>query len=380
MKRKDGVYLPLVWCKSLKKQMQEIIGEEVSTEDVLNFVNIIQRDNSEAQEAINTFCMKYPKFKNVITSIFMLDRIRRISAKESWQETIKDIMSFVNVSSWSNNKQVFKFDKDFLEELVRTENLSINENAWDYLPYTSFYVDISDSQELCRQLAGEGVFVTVRKLPAEKVIWKEGQKPTETAYEVLLCKVDKKYFYTDTITVPNANYDCTLDGGEETPIERHDIKREKDGRFSSIKTTTVVNTKAYQTIIVQILNYLASVEPDISENAETKKTYRQPKQDNHSIVKTTVQDKFSEIRKWDVGVRFGTAYRRWKAEEKSGVERGANGKHTGKRPHSRKAHWHHFWYGSGENKVCRPKWLNQTFINADKQEQAGSPVTIHQCS
>ena len=381
MKRKEKQYLPLFWCRNLKKNMTDTFGCMINPEEILELTNTIQRETAEqSSEMVEKFCMKYPKFHKVLESICFLDKIGRISATEMWNETLKDLLSMANVTEWSRNKQVFKFDADFLDELVRTENLTVNKNAWDYLPFRSFYVDISDNKRLCESLKGEGIFITVNKCCSDTVYWqdKEGNHETDTAYEILLCKIDDKFFYTDTLLVPNGDYDCTLNGEEETIIERHDIKYNKNGRMESIKSNTIVNTKAYQTIIVQILNYLASVEPDIAENKETKRTYK-PRTSSASA-KPEQQDKFSEIRKWDVGVRFGNSYRRWKAEGQSGTERGANGKHTGKRPHSRKAHWHHFWYGSGENKVCRPKWLNQTFINADKQEQAGSPVTIHQCS
>lgn len=386
MKRKEGLYLPLLWCKNLKQQMIESIGSNIEPEELFDFANAIQvEDSDKASETIRKFCAKYPKFDGIAKSIFLLDKMGKASAQEMWNDTLKNMMSAANVMEWSMNKQVFKFDKDFLKELVRTENLVINKNAWDYLPFTSFYVDISENKELCKQLAGEGIFVTVRKLPAEKIVWQGEQTPPETAYEIHLCKVKKKYFYTDTLTVPNADYDCTLDGSEETNIDRHDVVTDKNGRIVRVKSEVKVNTKAYQTIIVQILNYLASVEPDIAENEETKLTYKpKPKKESKTssgtAVKADTKDKYSEIRKWDVGVHFGTPYRRWKAEEQSGKKREANSKSTGKRPHSRKAHWSHYWYGSGNNKVRRPKWLNQMFINANKEETAGNPVTIHQCS
>ena len=66
-------------------------------------------------------------------------------------------------------------------------------------------------------------------------------------------------------------------------------------------------------MVVQILNYLSSVQPDIEENPQTKKTYRKP------APHTEPKNKYSEIQKWDVGVRFGAAFRAWKKEQESTV-------------------------------------------------------------
>ena len=382
MKKKTELYLPLQWCRNMKKQISDTLVNHVSTEDILRLTTAVNTMNSEKKaEEIKNFCRKYPKFANLIQTICYLDSSGRMSAKELWDETIKDLLSMANIMEWTLNKQVFRFDKDFLEELEKPENLVISKDVWDYLPYNNFYVDISENQELCQKIAGKGFFVSVIKRNADEVVWRKDQKKTETAYEVHLCKVEDKFFYTDTLTIPNEEYDCTVDGSEETEIDRHDIVRSNDGRLVSSKTNIKVNTKVYQTVVVQILNYLASIEPDIEENEETKQTYRQPSEKTETnVVNTTTNDKFSEIRKWDVGVRYGTAFRKWKKEQ-STAESKPNGKHTGKRPHSRKAHWHKYWYGSGDNKYCRYRWLGFMLINADKEKKTGkSPVTIHQCS
>ena len=132
------------------------------------------------------------------------------------------------------------------------------------------------------------------------------------------------------------------------------------------------NIRGLMTMVVQILNYLSSVQPDIEENPQTKKTYRKP------APHTEPKNKYSEIQKWDVGVRFGAAFRAWKKEqertepkETSGTQHSRHGK---VRPHCRKAHWSHFWYGSGENKVRRAKWLGEGFVGVRTEEM---PAVIH---
>lgn len=75
------------------------------------------------------------------------------------------------------------------------------------------------------------------------------------------------------------------------------------------------NIRGLMTMVVQILNYLSSVQPDIEENPQTKKTYRKP------APHTEPKNKYSEIQKWDVGVRFGAAFRAWKKSKKVPCQR-----------------------------------------------------------
>lgn len=44
------------------------------------------------------------------------------------------------------------------------------------------------------------------------------------------------------------------------------------------------------------------------------------------------------------------------------------------RPHSRHAHWSHYWYGHGEDKVRRPQWVAAYFVNTDNGEDATTVV------
>lgn len=53
-------------------------------------------------------------------------------------------------------------------------------------------------------------------------------------------------------------------------------------------------------LIFQTVMYLASKKPDVSENEVTRKTYKPSK---------IIKNKFSEIQKWDVGVRYGSEIR-----------------------------------------------------------------------
>ena len=279
MKKKNkNEYLPLYWCRNMRKQAKQSVGENVSSDEMFAFANIIRNsctaaDSQKVVKAVHEFGNKYPEFRKVTDSINLLSESNPERAAFIWDETIKDLDSMANIMKWSEMKQVFRFDSDFLDELIKTENLAVSKNAWDYLPFDNFYVDISDNKELCRQLAGEGFFVTVKKESVRN--WYDEENIPETLYEIHLCKISRKYFFHDLISVPNGTYDCEPEGAEDTEIKLHDVICDNHANPAYVLVNDIkVNVKTYQVLVVQILNYLASVEPDIDENPETKATYR----------------------------------------------------------------------------------------------------------
>lgn len=388
MKRKGKEYLPLQWCRNMRKQLRESIGENIPAEELFSFISDITRYEkrnsfSSALKIMQEFGDRYPAFAEMMDDIS--DMPDKMQAAFLWKEILKDFDSIANITMWAENKQCFQFDADFIEELLRTDNLSLNKDAWNFLPFRSFYVDISADRKLCEEIAGEGIFVTVEKVPAEHE-WTapEGGLLKEEWY-VHLCKVNRKYFFYDLMVFPNAAVKCKY-SEEKAKVEVHDIVYDNNKVTGFDTRSITINKKMYQVLVTQILNYLSSEEPDICENEQTKVTYKPKNTDNPKT-----EDRFSEIRKWDVGVRFGTAFRRWKLSEKPApdlpdaedTDETAEKKQRKSyrvRPHSRKAHWSHYWYGSGENKVRRPKWIAATFVNVGRVKQESEPVVIHKCS
>lgn len=388
MKRKGKEYLPLQWCRNMRKQLRESIGENIPAEELFSFVSDVTRCEkrnsfSPVLKIMQEFGDRYPAFADMMDSI--ADMPDKMQSAYLWKEVLKDFDSIANVTMWAENKQCFQFDTDFIEELLRTDNLSLNKDAWNFLPFRSFYVDISADKKLCEEIAGEGIFVTVEKVPVEHE-WTvpDGGLLREEWY-VHLCKVSRKYFFYDLMVFPNAAVECEY-SEEKAKVEVHDIVYENN-KVAGLDTRSItVNKKMYQVLVTQILNYLSSEEPDICENEQTKVTYKPKNTD-----KSKTEDRFSEIRKWDVGVRFGTAFRKWRLSEKTAPDlpdaedadettEKKQRKSYRVRPHTRKAHWSHYWYGSGENKVRRPKWIAATFVNVSKAKQESEPVVIHKCS
>lgn len=343
MAKKKGKYLPLYWTEILENQLRDTFPE-ITVEDLR-----IISEHGTSEMVRNKTILKYPRLCNLLASL--MDRAERNSEYQTaLKETVRDLDSMSLVMLWAKNKQVFAFDKDFTDELLRTEEVHLTKNGWDYLPFKTFYVDLSDNEELCDKILGKGLFITLEKLSDE-----QGE-----VYCVHVCKVGERYFYNDVFSFVNEDKALPV---AEMMVDDKVLHFDHEHGMSH----KAIDGKAYEVIVAQILTYLSSVEPDIGENPETQKTYRKPAPESKP------KNKYSEIRKWDVGVRFGSAVRAWKKKNASGTTH-TGGSGNKKRPHSRKAHWSHYWYGSGENKVRRPKWISECYVGMKDDD---TPAVIH---
>lgn len=369
-KNKIKEYLPLKWCKNFTEQVAEL--DNISLEDLKKLAL------GDENEKIYTI-KKYPKLRRVCDAIQKRDPNLSLifaagdesSTTKMFHEFLTDMDAVYNVLSWSKNKQVFKFDDDFINELIRTEDIYMVKDVFDYLPFNQFYIDFSDNKNLVEKIYCHGVFVFV-----EKVLFEKGQIEQ---YRFHLCKVTEEKYFNDILFFENKDGEHELlceDEMATVSILNHDEKGKR------IKDTTITfNARIYESVIFQILMYLSSVDADIEHNQTTQQTYRKPNPNQPP------KNKFSEVKAYDVGVRFGSAFRNWKktnvdnastennSPRKEGGSRGAG---TPKRPHARRAHYSYYWYGKrdSDERVRRPKWIEATFVGLDKVK-GEQPAVIH---
>lgn len=275
----------------------------------------------------------------------------------------KLIISFLIALEWSKHKQVYRFDNDFLTELIETDNIVFRKDMFDYLPYNTFYLDVQNINE-AQKTGVDGVFVDVIKLNHQ--------------YEIRMSCVNQSGQGFHNIIIENE--DCVIENeyktGQEADKllhqlmaflnEKPPIHSDKEAGFESF------DSRFWSVVVMQTLTYLCSHEPDIAESNETKSTYRKPKPDDTSKPK----NKFSEIQKWEVGVRFGNSIRSWRKEHNSYSK--TESKSTGRKnkPHYRRGHWHYYWYKTEDgNKIKKPKWLSSVFVNQNLSDDVD--IVIH---
>ena len=114
--------------------------------------------------------------------------------------------------------------------------------------------------------------------------------------------------------------------------------------------------------------YISSEKPDVKISNETKNTYR-PIQEGSRI-----KNKFREIQKWDVGFRYADSIKKHNSGSHQVVHPGSG---SAKKPHIRKAHWHHYWVGSKSdgNRRLILKWVSACPVNVEFDSDL--PIVSH---
>lgn len=359
----NDIDLTLKWVKRLAEDF-DIIKDMVAVPNPEEIRKLFLIDASTSLEESAELIKRYGDFYSLILKSKQLN-------ESAYTESLNDLDAISLLQIWSRNKQIFSFDADFLAELLNTESPNFEKDSWDYLPYNPFYVDLSDSEELSEKI-GKGFFLYVEKTGNDCFL-----DELKNSYYVHLCRVTDEMYFCDMFSRKNISGAVEINKNAVVTVPTIEIEKYTDEEILSYKDMkkgeATLSSGLYDLLVVQILTYLSSLEPDIKENAITKSTYRKPKADSKP------KNKFSEVQKWNVGEVFGVSYRKWERERSA--SHGGNGGGSGasgvkKRPHSRKAHWSHYWYGTGDDKIRRPKWISATFVNANTKED--SNVTVNQ--
>lgn len=261
---------------------------------------------------------------------------------------IRDLLAFPMIlHDWTMMKQVYRLDEDFAKVLLETENLEITRHMIERLPYHTFFVDLEKCPEFS-PIKGMYVYIT--------------NTPVEARFAVISITDDMFYsFYSGGKYLPNGTLDT------DDIMNRYALPYvNEDGTV--IDNSGVSRLRA-SIFTLQLLAYLTSKDPDVEEDAVTKKTYKR---------RLKVRNTFSEIRMENVGVRVGTKLRVLSnAESKKKVcnddgehvvtLRGHDRKPT--RPHVRRAHWSHYWTGVGRT-VYETRWIAPSYVNftSDKSD------------
>ena len=354
MSKKQQVYYPLQICKeitAMQPKMAFTIDEmRVLTEGIYS---------ADEKEAVVERCIRRVEKANMSVPFRRFSDLpeRDINGMDFWS----------TVLLWSRNKQVYRFDPDFLNELIETENLHFTKDMWNYLPCKLFYLDISDNKELCERFQMQGAFVNVVK--DEK----------QDSWEIHTFRMMENIRYRpQVLPIKNQDSDFNWDLPDLQLMMAFMSLQMGTEEMASRK-----NNAISLMLLPQVLCYLASVEPDIRVSEPTRQNYRKPNPN------TAPKNKFSEVHEESVGVRFGSAFRKWSVSYTGSSQREHHATGHTKRPHFRRAHWTHYWYNVTDDfgnvqkndegqtlKVRRAKWVEGTYVN-EKLGEAEAEAVVH---
>ena len=306
----------------------------------------------------------------------------------------KDIVSTsLVVDKWKKSKMVYRIDNDFFHEIKNTENIITSKEIFDRLPFDCFFIDLTQVENISRF---KGAWVNIVKTSEEfygvniymiqdvdytfftyyswykfnddnEIEWKPDDLPKSDFIARSFVDASKINLNKTQREIEQEEQEAIMKLFRETitnPIEPEnlvDVTLDMSDEYDPRQDIVIA--------IFQIMTFISVDASDISENPNTKQTYRPS---------TTVKNKFSEVRMWDVGVRYGQAIHVAKQEYKKYVKK-YNGRGEGikerkpVRPHMRRAHWHRYHIGKGRQET-KLIWLAPTYVCGNHE----IPVTIRE--
>ena len=251
---------------------------------------------------------------------FIIDRMRQ------------SMMSQLSLSLWAYDKQVFTFSDELINEFISfgiEQDNGIPIKMLKNIPFKSICIDVSEND-----------IVNIEGIKLRYLI-------------VSPFFVNDNFYYSQSFYAKDGEYSFFT-------FEVKDISKLNENAEMVIRDNnkggSSVDPDGYFTIIgLNCLLYLVSNKPDIMENEIQKKIYHPS---------SSIKNKMREIRKWDVGFRYADSIKKQYIQEGDGKET-RHGKSSSKRPHVRKAHWHRYWIGHGEDKHLELRWVSSCHINAE---------------
>ena len=138
--------------------------------------------------------------------------------------------------------------------------------------------------------------------------------------------------------------------------------------FSCDESDRNVDWTEFCFYMLNALLYLCADNAEIQESSVTKNTYHPSGR---------IKNKFSEIRQWECGYRYGSEIRSQKKQKKSSDNCKGQTSELNIRvkrslsAHTRRAHWHHYWTGpmNGERKLIL-HWIPPVYVSGTECQVA----------
>lgn len=322
------------WIKTIKQTLLDI-------DDVLLF---IWYDTDFMNPSYNG------KFK-YINDILLSDRSQMYKIMTGNGEIPKDqeedralaaelFTSYLIPNKWAANKQVYKFDSELELALADSEEIKLPVRILDRLPYQTFYLEFAEDGIFRENF--HGVFVNIVR---------EGNGYLLYAERI---KEDGRVMFGKAALVPNDDEDGVF------IFDKND--------FSCDESDRNVDWPEFCFYMLNAILYLCADNAEIQESSVTKNTYHPSGR---------IKNKFSEIRQWECGYRYGLEIRSQKKQKKSSDNCREQTSELNIRikrslpAHIRRAHWHHFWIGprNGERKLIL-HWIPPVYVSGTECQVA----------
>lgn len=261
------------------------------------------------------------------------------------------------LAAWRRGKFIYQFDESLASEVISTvEDMAIPIEILYHMPAQCIYILLTENDKKIPNDHPVGFFAHIESDT------NTGEKELRIHYITNTGDLFTQYIVH---LIP----DGTIGDGINAAIAEI-RKNTSNNIYQPIGDRISDYLRAARTLTiqaVQLILYICAENAEIAENESQAKIYRKSNR---------ILDKYREIRKYDVGVKTGIILRRNESRRKNTPDpqyANDNASSIKKRSHLRRAHWHHYWTGSGDDKKLILRWINSTIINAGEDE---TPATI----
>ena len=327
-------------AKARDPMTADFLSGETDTVDMDNFLNWLLGPTFLK----SAYDGPYRKFNELLLRLYHTRDAKNGLSYSEARKKFRGICSLRSIlTCWSKEKQAYRFDPDFTEELVRTTSVNVPVSALMHLPFRCFYLDLAGLP--FEPALGLFVYVGFERetgLPnlgvLEAIPPKEGDDQYQLGPILYSAKEMKKQGKIQE-----------TDKGYVLSFTRKDVPEEHTGKLLLF--------------LLQAILYLSSEKPDTVENPKIKVSNAGKKKEQSAPVTLT-----------DVGVRYGTVIRKGKKQAKTRyIQAEPTGRRRTMKSHVRSAHWHHYWTGKGRTNLT-VKWIPPVFVSGHGDDL---PVTIH---
>ena len=237
---------------------------------------------------------------------------------------------------WTRYKTTFTFDEDLLSALQDQQfDGDIPGHVLERLPYPCVFIETSETSGFFAWLEWD----VPLKMQELRVLTLDGGKITSIPVPIVGNFKDSMKALTES----------AKDRMKSNVVQQVilDNKRIDDLYYEQLEIKKYLNP----------LLYICSDKPDMPEYAEVKarRTYSS---DGAAKRPAAIH----------VGTRIGSILRTAKKEVTEPEKTQENKSHSSPVPHIRRAHWHHFWTGSEEERILILKWLPPIPVNIDDED------------